>query len=123
MKASSIVPVIILLLFFGVNMSVHAQAGASMSYTIVVVENNMEHGDSYGYNYDDRGFNMPVNCTDSERVLDAVKEASDKMQAAINNEGVKNIYNMEKNLKNANLFANVSIRNEDDRLAVIIEYN
>ncbi len=119
MKASSIVPVIFLLLFLGVNLSANAQAGASMSYTIVIAENSMDYGDSY----DDRGFDMPENCKESERVVEAVTKASNEIQATVNSKGVNNIYNLEKNLKMANLLASVNIRDENGSLAIIMEYN
>lgn len=123
MKASSIVPVIFLFLFFGVNLTAQAQAGASMSYTIVITENTLDYGDSYGDNYDDRGLNMPTSCKESERLLDVVKTASSEIQTATNNRGVKNIYKLEKNLKVADLLANVSVHDEDGRLTIIMEYN
>ncbi len=123
MKAFSIIPVLFLLLFLGVSWNAHAQAGASMSYTIVITENTMDHTDSHGYNYDDRGYDLPVNCKESERVFEAVKNASNELQIENNQASVKNIYAFKNNLNKSGLLTGVSIRDEGGSLSIIMEYN
>ncbi len=86
--------------FLGVNLDAHAQAAASMSYTIVIAENTMEYNDGYG----DRGFDIPAGCPESERVIEAITKASNEIQAAVKYDGCKKIFAMWKTILKALIF-------------------
>jgi hypothetical protein len=56
MKAFKIIPIFFLVLFFGFQMQVNAQASASVSYTIVVTEDMLAGGETeprgFGFDFD-----------------------------------------------------------------------